>query len=135
MIEFRILGPLEVDADLELGMHTELAGELERLVDEHPHRERLRGQLMLALYRSGRQAEALAAYQDARRALVEELGIDPSPALQQLHAAILRQEAGLLTATGVPASEDHFQAVMKAILAGRLVPVLGADVAELAAGL
>jgi DNA-binding SARP family transcriptional activator len=124
-----------VQADLDAGRHAEVVGELEGLVEKHPLRERLRGQLMLALYRAGRQAEALEAYQEGRRALVEELGIDPSPALQQLHASILRQEAGLDTMTGAPTPEDHFQAVMKAILDGRLIPVLGNDVAELAASL
>ncbi len=74
-----------IDADLEAGRHAELVGELEPLVAEYPLRERLRAQLMLALYRSGRQAEALQAYQDARSALVDELGIEPSPALSQLH--------------------------------------------------
>ena len=83
---------LRIDADLALGRHDELVGELEALVAEHPLRERLRRYLMTALYRSGRQAEALDAYQDARRALVDELGIDPSPALQELERAILRQD-------------------------------------------
>lgn len=124
-----------VEADLEAGRHTELVGELEGLVEQHPLRERLRGQLMLALYRAGRQAEALEVYQDGRRALVDELGIDPSPTLQQLHASILRQEAGLDTMSGVPAPQDHFEAVVGAMLDGRLIPVLGADVAELASGL
>ena len=75
-----------------LGRHDELVGELEALVAEHPLRERLRRCLMTALYRSGRQAEALEAYQDARRALVDELGIEPSTALQELERAILRQD-------------------------------------------
>ena len=83
---------LRIDADLALGRHAELVGELEALVAEHPLRERLRRCLMTALYQSGRQAEALDAYQEARRALVDELGIDPSPALQELERAILRQE-------------------------------------------
>jgi DNA-binding SARP family transcriptional activator len=124
-----------VEADLASGRHHELVGELEGLVDEHPMRERLRGQYMLALYRSGRQAEALETYQQARRALVEELGIDPSPALQQLHASILRQEVGLEASSGIPTPEDHFEAVLAAISSGRLIPVLGADVADLASGL
>ncbi len=91
------LGALErrLEADLALGRHGELVGELEALVAEHPLRERLRAQLMLALYRSGRQAEALAAYRDARQALVDELGIEPGPALQELERAILCQDPGL----------------------------------------
>jgi predicted ATPase/DNA-binding SARP family transcriptional activator/Tfp pilus assembly protein PilF len=84
-----------LEADLALGRQGELVGELEALIGEHPLRERLRGQLMLALYRSGRQAEALEAYQQARRTLVEELGIEPSTELQELNRAILRQEPGL----------------------------------------
>jgi DNA-binding SARP family transcriptional activator len=124
-----------IDADLEAGRHAELVGELEPLVAEFPLRERLRGQLMLALYRSGRQAEALRAYQDARSALVDELGIEPSPALSQLHGAILRQEAGLDSPAAGPPSEDHFREVARELLAGRVVPVLGADVGDLAARL
>lgn len=84
-----------IEADLALGRHGDLVGELESLVVEHPLRERLRGQLMLALYRSGRQAEALAVYQATRRALVDELGIEPSPALQALEQSILRQDRDL----------------------------------------
>ena len=92
---------LRIDADLALGRHDELVGEVEELVAEHPLRERLRTCLMTALYRSGRQAEALDAYQDARRTLVDELGIDPSAALQELERAILRQDPSLnLDATG-----------------------------------
>jgi DNA-binding SARP family transcriptional activator len=84
-----------VDASLELGRHAQLVGELEALVAEHPLRERLRGQLMLALYRSGRQAEALDAYRHARETLVEELGIEPSTELQQLEQAVLRHDQEL----------------------------------------
>jgi YVTN family beta-propeller protein len=84
-----------VEADLALGRHAELVSELEALVREHPLRERLRAQLMLALYRSGRQAEALAAYQQARRALADELGLEPGRRLQELERAILNQDAGL----------------------------------------
>jgi DNA-binding SARP family transcriptional activator len=86
---------LRIDADLVLGRHDELVGELETLVAEHPLRERLRRYLMTALYRSGRQAEALDAYQDARRSFVDELGIEPSPALQELERAILKQDPSL----------------------------------------
>jgi DNA-binding SARP family transcriptional activator/WD40 repeat protein len=84
-----------VDAKLALGRHEELIGELERTVDAHPLRERSRAQLMLALYRAGRQVEALRAYQDHRRYLVEELGLEPSTALRALEAAIVVQAAEL----------------------------------------
>jgi hypothetical protein len=116
-----------IDADLELGRHAEIVGELESLVGEHPTRERLRGQLMLALYRSGRQAHALESYRDARRALTEELGLEPTPALQQLHASILRQDAGLEPSPRRrQASSDAAGEAARALLAGRLVVVLGA---------
>jgi DNA-binding SARP family transcriptional activator len=121
-----------IEAELEAGRHAEIVGELEVLADENPLRERLRGQLMLALYRSGRQAEALQIYHDTRRVLVDELGIDPSPSLQQLHGAILRQDATLDTGTPAPqAPQDRLDDVVETLLAGRLVPVLGADVVEL----
>ncbi len=84
-----------IEADLELGRQADLVGELETLVEEHPLREHLHAQLMLALYRCGRQADALAAYQNARRVLVEQLAIEPSVPLRQLEQAILRQEASL----------------------------------------
>jgi len=119
-----------IDADVEAGRHAEVVGELEALVEEHPLRERFREQLMLALYRSGRQAEALDAFQQGRRVLVEELGIDPSPRLQQLHGAILRQESALEPERATPA-QDHFEDVTRSMFAGRVVPVLGADVAQL----
>jgi predicted ATPase/DNA-binding SARP family transcriptional activator len=81
-----------VEADLALGLAAEVAGELEGLVAEHPVRERLWRLLVLALYRSGRQADALAAYQRARAMLAEELGIEPGEELRQLEQAVLRQE-------------------------------------------
>ena len=84
-----------LEADLALGRHAEVVPELEALVREHPLRESLRGLLMLALYRSGRQADALAAYQDARAALVDELGLDPGESLQQLEQAILLHDPSL----------------------------------------
>jgi YVTN family beta-propeller protein len=84
-----------IGADLELGQDAGLIGELESLVTRHPLRERLRGQLMLALYRSGRQAEALDLYQRTRRLLGDELGLEPSPALLELEQAILRQDPAL----------------------------------------
>ncbi len=85
-----------IEADLQLGRHAALAGELDSLVSAHPLRERLRGQQMLALYRSGRQADALAAYRNARETLVEELGLEPSEELQQLQKRILAHDPRLL---------------------------------------
>jgi len=84
-----------IEADLAAGRSAEVVAEVQALVAAHPLRERLRGQLMLALYRSGRQAEALSAYQEARRLLVDQLGIEPSQALQRLERAILQQEESL----------------------------------------
>src|SRR6266545_7106007 len=84
-----------LEADLGLARHRQLIGELETLVSQHPYRERLRAQLMLALYRSGRQVEALRAYQDARRTLAEELGLEPGQELKELEQAILRQDPSL----------------------------------------
>ena len=84
-----------IEAELALGHHDELVPELESLVTRYPLRERLRWQLMLALYRAGRQAEALEAYRAARRTLLAELGIEPGPALHELERAILAQDPGL----------------------------------------
>ena len=84
-----------IDADLQLGRHDALIGELETLVARYPLQERLRGQLMLALYRSGRQADALRVYKETRRVLVDELGIEPSQELQQLERAILVHDPSL----------------------------------------
>ena len=84
-----------IEADLNRGRHSVLIGELEALIAQHPWRERLREQLMLALYRAGRQREALEAYKHARRAFVDELGIEPSRELQRLEQAILRQDSAL----------------------------------------
>jgi YVTN family beta-propeller protein len=91
-----------IQADLELGRHAELVAELEGLVREHPLRERLRGQLMLALYRSGRQAEALDVYRTGRRLLDEELGLEPSQELRLLERAILEQDPALATVEARP---------------------------------
>jgi DNA-binding SARP family transcriptional activator len=100
------LGALELrfDADLALGRDAELVPELEALVVEHPLRERLRAQLMRALYASGRQADALAVYRETRALLVDELGIEPTPALQELEKAILRQDPALASAARAEAS-------------------------------
>jgi DNA-binding SARP family transcriptional activator/ABC-type branched-subunit amino acid transport system substrate-binding protein len=84
-----------IEADLALGEHAALVSELEALLREHPLRERLHLQLMLALYRSGRQADALAHYQSARRMLVDQLGIEPGPALRDLERSILAQDPAL----------------------------------------
>lgn len=91
-----------IDADLTLGRHAALVPELEMLVSEHPYHERLRAQLMLALYRSGRQADALDAYQAGRRVLQDDLGLEPGKELRELEAAILRQDEALSPA--LPAS-------------------------------
>ncbi len=84
-----------LDLDLQLGRHHEVADELETLVADHPLREGLWRQVIVALYRSGRQADALAAYHRVRRVLREELGIDPSPELQSLEGQVLRQDPAL----------------------------------------
>ncbi|MGH9283564.1 MAG: BTAD domain-containing putative transcriptional regulator, partial [Acidimicrobiales bacterium] len=91
------LGALEdrIEADLACGRHGSLVPELDQLTGVHPLRERLWGQRMVALYRSGRQADALRAYQDLRRLLADELGLDPSPDLARLESAILRHDPGL----------------------------------------
>jgi DNA-binding SARP family transcriptional activator len=119
-LEERRLVALEerIEADLALGRHADLVGELESLIATHPLRERLRGQLMLALYRSRRQAEALAAYQEARRALVDELGIEPSPELQQLERSILQQD---------PALELHPPAEQRTMARPHAAPMIGRE--------
>lgn len=95
---------------LSLGMHHEVIGELLALTAEHPLRERLRGQLMTALYRDGRQAEALGVYRQARRAFIDELGLEPSAALQNLEQAILNGDPGLLAVpTGSAAPGDSWR--------------------------
>ena len=91
-----------VDADLALGRHGDLVGELEELVADHPLRERFRAQLMIAFYRSGRQAEALSVYRETRRMLIEEVGIEPGAMLQQLERAILQRSTSLDLPEAVP---------------------------------
>jgi DNA-binding SARP family transcriptional activator len=118
-----------IEADLALGRHADVVGELERLVGEHPLRERTRALLMTALYRSGRQAEALETYRDARSILVDELGIEPSAWLTDLHAAILRQDASL-----APATQPEAQA-QRSILVVALAPDRAEALAILAAPL
>jgi DNA-binding SARP family transcriptional activator len=103
-----------IDMELALGLHRDVVAELESLVQAHPLRERLRAQLMLALYRSGRQAEALDAYREMRRVLVEELGLEPSPALQELEQAILRQDEALSPYGVAPETSAHAVVVLAA---------------------
>ena len=94
--ELRLLGLEErIDAELALGRHADLCAELATLTSEYPLRERLRGQLMLALYRCGRQADALAVYRRTSRLLRDELGLDPSRSLRELERAILEQDSSL----------------------------------------
>jgi DNA-binding SARP family transcriptional activator len=130
-----------IDAELALGRHASVAGELETLVASEPLRERLRGQLMLALYRCGRQAEALAAFRQGRSKLVEELGIEPGRRLRELEQAILRQDPALessasRTAAPAPArAPAHGDAVALQATAEerKVVTVLFADLAHITA--
>ena len=105
-----------IDAELASGGHREALGELESLVAANPLRERLAGQLMVALYRSGRQAEALEAYQSARRALVEEIGLEPNPELQRLEKAILTQDVALEAPERARAASSSVRAILVAPL-------------------
>ena len=108
-----------IDAELAHGLHAVVCPELEQLVAEHPLRERLRGQLMLALYRCGRQADALETYRAGRSLLVEELAVEPGPELKQRHRAILGQDAAL----DLPRHPSRFAAAPAA-------PAPAADTAE-----
>ncbi len=125
------LGTLEerLDADLALGRQPELIPELERLVSQEPLRERLRGQLMLALYRSGRQAEALEVYRRARRDLADDLGLEPGEALQQLERAILNQDPALTAPDAArPSATPHAEQRGRIVRRGRLLAAVGAMV-------
>ncbi|AGS70199.1 AfsR/SARP family transcriptional regulator [Streptomyces collinus] len=104
-----------LDLDLDLGCHAEAVSELTALTAAHPLRERLRELLMLALYRSGRQAEALAVYADTRRLLAEELGVDPRPGLRELQQRILRADPALAEPS-IPAAEPALVPVRPAQL-------------------
>jgi ABC-type transport system substrate-binding protein/DNA-binding SARP family transcriptional activator len=130
---------LAIEADLAAGRHREVLGELEALVTAHPLSERLHGQRMLALYRSGRQAEALEAYRHARQVLVEEIGVEPGPELRALHDAILRQDGEALDPPRVrprpppaPPTDDTAPAPSRRtrwlVLAAALAVVAGAAV-------
>jgi YVTN family beta-propeller protein len=128
-----------IDADLASGEDARLAGELEALVREHPLRERLRAQLMLALYRSGRQVDALRVYRDARRDLLDELGLEPGRALHELETAILAHDPavdppGRATAGKSPAiaRNRYLGGVLIASAAALLLAVIGAVAVRLA---
>src|SRR5206468_8538799 len=108
---------LAIDADLAAGHGQEVVAEVDALLAENPLRERLHAQRMLALYRAGRQAEALEAYRRARGTLVEQIGIEPSPDLRRLHEAILRQDPGLLVEPAPPELPRQLDA--PGLLAGR----------------
>src|SRR5215210_1121615 len=118
-----------IDADLQSSREHELAAELEALVEQQPFRERLRGQYMLALYRAGRQAESLQSYHDGRRDLVDELGIEPGPPLQDLFSRILRHDPALERAAAASQpSAGETRPIAEAMASGRLVVVLGSGV-------
>lgn len=120
-LEEQRLAALEarVEADLAAGRHVELVAELQRLVAWHPTRERLAADLMLALYRCGRQADALEAYQDARRVLVAEIGVEPGPRLRELQDAILRQDVALELGGGLPDLPSELDIATAPPLVGR----------------
>ncbi len=101
---------LRIDSELALGRHERAVGELQSLVAQNPYRERFVAQLMIALYRSGRHAEALAAYEQTRRRLDDDLGLQPSADLQQLSAQIVRQEPALRAPAVVPAAPRELSA-------------------------
>jgi DNA-binding SARP family transcriptional activator/class 3 adenylate cyclase len=114
-----------IEVDLTLGRHAELAGELEGLVRIHPLRERLCGQLIIALYRCGRQAAALDAYRQARLILAEELGIDPSRGLQELERAVLAQDPSLeWSAPDRPASPPSAAGAVKPVAGSAAAPIV-----------
>ena len=123
------LGALEerIEADLEQGLHAALVPELESLVGQQPLRERLRGLLMLALYRCGRQAEALEVYRAARLALADELGLDPSPELQELERRVLRQDPALAAPAEVAAGAVAPAAERRLVTALAAVPPADED--------
>jgi DNA-binding SARP family transcriptional activator len=131
-LEERRLVALEerVEADLATGRHAEVIPELEGLVEQYPLRERLAGQLMLALHLSGRSGEATLVFQAARLRLREELGLDPERGLQDLHRRILQGDAAPPGAVPRGSPSDHYGEIVRAVVASRLVPVLGAGAAS-----
>ncbi len=123
-----------IEADLALGRHDALVSELEALVAKHPLGERVRGQLMIALYRSGRQAQALQAYQNVRRLLGEELGLEPGPALRQLERQILAQDPLLAAPPRSPEATPGSSGETRRPHVKAAALVLGALLASAAAG-
>ena len=119
-----------IEAKLALGGHAEVVAQLEALIGEYPYRERPRAQLMLALYRSERQADALQAYQDARRTLVDELGIEPGERLRELERAILAQDPELHLTAEEPAAAEPAVETPRSAFVGR-----ERELAELVGGL
>jgi DNA-binding SARP family transcriptional activator len=119
-----------VDADLALGRHRELLAEVESLVAAHPYRERLHGQLMLALFRSGRQRDALDVWRRARALLIEEVGVEPGPGLRTLHQAILEHDPALDVAAADPRERRDGTAHDLAARAGELLAAAGSRVYE-----
>jgi len=118
----------QFEAALALGEHTEVVGRIRQVLEEHPFRERLWGQLMLALYRDGRQAEALEAFGQARRVLAEQLGVEPGPRLQRLQAAILAHDPALASVPVAVAPQGRLPAPVTSLV-GRQQAL--AEVAEL----
>jgi len=111
---------LRVDARLALGEHDEVISQLEELIAAEPYRERLREQLVLALYRAGRQQDALAAYQDTRRRLGDDLGVEPGPALRELERAVLQHDPSLVTDARSDASRLSLPAAATPLVGRRL---------------
>jgi DNA-binding SARP family transcriptional activator/DNA-binding beta-propeller fold protein YncE len=134
--EERLASVMElIDCELALGRHADVVPELEMLVGQHPLREQLRAQLMLALYRSGRQAEALAAYRDSRRILVDELGLEPGPELQNLEQQVLTHDPALAAPPRRPVRNGRPAAdrLIKGWRAGAVVAAAGLAVSLLLA--
>jgi predicted ATPase/DNA-binding SARP family transcriptional activator len=120
---------LAAELDLATGRHEEVAQRLPVVVEEHPLRESLRGLLMLALYRSGRQSDALREYDDVRRLLADELGLDPGPQLQQLHQRVLQQDDELVAepATSAPAAAPPAPTGLRSDVVPPSNPLLGRE--------
>jgi YVTN family beta-propeller protein len=130
------LGAVEdrIEADLALGRHGQLVPELDALAEQHPYRERLRGQLMLAFYRTGRQADALSAYRDARSTLANELGLEPSLDLRELEQRILAQDTALSVPAEARVTEPRRTRRLRTLAVAGLV-LVGLVVAAAAIGL